>query len=47
MLIRPCTAVALAIALVLGATGARAKHMYQYTDERASSTSPTSSQAAT
>ncbi|HEY4350223.1 MAG TPA: DUF4124 domain-containing protein, partial [Paraburkholderia sp.] len=34
MLTRLCTAVALAIALVIGATGARAKHMYQYTDEK-------------
>jgi len=34
MLIRPCAVVACAVALVLGASVARAKHMYQYTDEK-------------
>jgi hypothetical protein len=32
MLIRPWTIIACAVALILGASVARAKHMYQYTD---------------
>jgi murein DD-endopeptidase MepM/ murein hydrolase activator NlpD len=34
MLIRPWTIIACAVALILGASVARAKHMYQYTDSK-------------